>query len=271
MTKSNLFLSRLLSESPAIVVAIDHGMFDGPMPGIDQVGKIPEIILPETDAVLSSVGLLRDIGPQLYGRRGDPMPIVRLNWSSMFCFTWGYHAGESAAVCRPAEALRAGAQCVLICLTLQTGSEQRDVNNVKLWAELAAEAHALGLPVIGEYFPVDDEGMSAEQMALDVKIGCRVLYELGADVIKTFYTDNFAEIVAGCPTPILALGGKRLPTDLEALSFAQKQVADGAAGIVFGRNVFQSAKPIELQRALIDVLKRDVKPADAVAQYGLSR
>jgi DhnA family fructose-bisphosphate aldolase class Ia len=107
-------------------------------------------------------------------------------------------------------------------------------------------------------------------MHAEVKIGCRILYELGADVIKTFYTHKFHEVVAGCPTPILALGGKRLPTDVQALEFAQEEIKSGAAGIVFGRNVIQSPKPIEIQKALIDVLKNGVAVKEAVKKYKLS-
>ena len=75
--------------------------------------------------------------------------------------------------------------------------------------------------------------------------------------------------MAGCPIPILALGGKRLPTDLEALKFAQQQIKAGAAGIVFGRNVVQSQKPLELQKALLEVVKQNVNPQEATVKYGL--
>ena len=103
----------------------------------------------------------------------------------------------------------------------------------------------------------------------EIKIGSRILYELGADAIKTFYAKNFEEIVAGCPTPILALGGKRLASDLDALKYAQQQIQSGAAGIVFGRNVMQSENPIELQKALMEVVKQNVSPEEAAAKYGL--
>ena len=162
-----------------------------------------------------------------------------------------------------------GAQMVLISLSMQTGSQARDAKNIELFTELCSKAHDLGLAVIGEYFPVDGENLSEDKMYQEIKIGCRILYELGADAIKTFYAKNFEEIVAGCPTPILALGGKRLASDLEALKYAQQQIQSGAAGIVFGRNVMQSEKPIELQKALMEVVKQNVSPEEAAAKYGL--
>jgi len=269
MDDHNLFLSRFFSTGPAIVIAFDHGMFDGPIPGVDKVAQIPPRILPDVDGVLMSPGMLRDIGKTLCGHRNSPMPIVRINWSTIYCFDWNYHSGDTVSAFSPANALKTGAQMVLISLSLQTGSQQRDAKNIEIFSRLCNQAHDLGLPVIGEYFPVDDENMSAEDMHSEVKIGCRILYELGADVIKTFYTNQFEEIVAGCPTPILALGGKRLPTDLDALQYARQQIQSGAAGIVFGRNVIQSARPVALQQALIDVVKQGMEPEQAAANHRL--
>jgi DhnA family fructose-bisphosphate aldolase class Ia len=269
MLYKNLFLSRFFSTGPAIIVAFDHGMFDGPIPGVDNVPSISPRIYPAIDGVLLSPGMLRDIGPELCGHRNSPMPIVRINWSTIYCFDWNYHSGDTVPAFSPVEALKNGAQMVLISLSLQTGSQERDAKNVEIFRKLCSMAHEIGLPVIGEYFPVDDEKLTPAQMHAEIKIGCRILYELGADVIKTFYTHKFEDVVSGCPTPILALGGKRLATDAAALEFAQKQVKSGAAGIVFGRNVIQSSKPIELQKALVDVLKNNVSVKQAVRKYGL--
>lgn len=269
MEVSNLFLSRFFSTGAAIIIAFDHGMFDGPIEGVGNVAEIPGKILPEVDGVLMSPGMLRDIGPQLCGHRNSPIPIVRINWSTIYCFDWDYHSGDTVKAFTPRQALEIGAQIVLVSLTLQTGSQERDAKNVKVFTELCRQAHELGLPVIGEYFPVDEESMSEEQMYKEIKIGCRILYELGADVIKTFYTKNFEDVVAGCPTPILTLGGKRMGSDTEVLKFAQQQIKSGAAGIVFGRNVIQSEKPIELQKALLEVVKQNVSPEEAAAKYQL--
>ena len=269
MKSSNLFLSRFFSTGPGIVIAFDHGLFDGPIEGVEKVSEIPDKILPEVDGVLMSPGVLRDIGLELCGHRDSSMPIVRINWSTIYCFNWDYHSGDTVPTFTPKQALQLGAQMVLISLSLRTGSQARDAENVKVFRELCAGAHELGLPVIGEYFPVDDEKLTEDQMLEEVKIGCRILYELGADVIKTFYTRNFEEVVAGCPTPILTLGGKRLDSDMEALRYAREQIQAGASGIVFGRNVIQSEKPLDLQRALLDVVKRNIPAETAAKNHGL--
>jgi DhnA family fructose-bisphosphate aldolase class Ia len=271
MLTKNLCLSRFFSTGPAIVVAFDHGMFDGPVQGLEKINEVPKKILSEIDGVLMSPGTLKDIGADLCGHRLSPAPIIRINWSTIYCFDWDYHSGDTVPVVTPRDAVGLGAQIVLISLSLKTGSQERDASNVKIFSQLCSQAHELGVPVIGEYFPVDDSVLAPEDMHNEIKTGCRILYELGADLIKTFYTNNFREVVEGCPIPILALGGKRLSCDLDVLKLAAQQIKDGAAGIVFGRNVLQSPKPIELQRALLDVVKKNVSAENAAAKHGLIR
>ena len=93
--------------------------------------------------------------------------------------------------------------------------------------------------------------------------------ELGADLIKTFYTNNFKAVTKSCPVPVLGLGAAKCPTQLEALQLAAAEVAGGAGGVVFGRNAIQVPNPAAFQRALCDVVKRGVKPETAARQYKL--
>ncbi|MFA5863754.1 MAG: hypothetical protein WC975_03610 [Phycisphaerae bacterium] len=267
--KDNLFFSRFFSEGPVLVVAVDHGLFDGPVPGVHQVNKIAENIHPDIDAVLVSPGMFRHLKEDLFGKRHCPQPIVRINWSSIYCFSWDYHAGDTVTTYQPMDLLKMGVPVVLISLSLRTGSEARDAENVKIFADLCRQAHDLGMMVIGEYFPVNDEKLNVDEMHEEIKIGCRILFELGADVIKTFHTRDFDKVAQGCPIPILTLGGKRAPSDLAALEMAEIQIKSGAAGIVFGRNVFQSPKPIALQKAILDVLKNNVSARQAAKKHGL--
>ena len=97
-----------------------------------------------------------------------------------------------------------------------------------------------------------------------IKKGCRIACELGADAIKTFYTgERFAEVVDGSPIPIFALGAEKLPHEIDALILAQRAVAAGAAGVVYGRNVLQAQSPAAFLRALKDVVAGRALPEDA--------
>jgi DhnA family fructose-bisphosphate aldolase class Ia len=255
-------------DSNAVVIAADHGEFDGPIPGMVRIDEVANKIDPVVDAVLLSPGILPRFS-NLFGARNAPLAVMRLNWCSVYCFDWKYREAPAVQAVSAAEAIRLGADIALVSLTLQTGSEQRDVQNVELFCKLRQECHSFGLPVIGEYFPSGHLEMTPEHLHEQIKIGCRILAELGADCIKTFHTHKFPEVVEGCPIPILGLGAEKLPTQLDALKLASREIAEGARGVVFGRNAIQVPDPPAFQRALCDVVKNNVTPEQAVAKYGL--
>jgi DhnA family fructose-bisphosphate aldolase class Ia len=259
----------LFQNGKTVVVAVDHGLFDGPISGLEDMRRIGQKIHPEINGVLLSAGMMRQMD-ELFVCRDGPMPIIRLNWSAVYCFTWDYHSGETGVAIRPQDALRLGADTVLVSLSLRTGDEGRDARNVDLFARLCRESHDFGLAVIGEYFPVHSDSLSEEDLHKEIQIGARILCELGADAIKTFHTNRFHDVVAGCAIPILTLGGKKYPTALEALQAAARQLTDGAAGVVFGRNVVQTDDPLAFQSALIDVVRKGIAPESAASMHGIS-
>jgi len=102
-------------------------------------------------------------------------------------------------------------------------------------------------------------------------VGCRMIAELGADVIKTFYTGpGFEKITASTPVPILALGSKKTPHEIDALKLAAAAVNAGARGVVFGRNVVQAREPQRFLEALMEVVKHGKDPEPVFKKLGLS-
>lgn len=253
----------------AVIVAIDHGMFDGPIPGMINLEETSKKINPCVDGVLLSPGMLKHM-KHVFNFKGAPMPIVRLNWSSVYCFHWNYNEAYSVLAQTVEEAVSNGAEIVLVSLTLQTGSEKNDTENVKVYSRLVNDADKLGIPVIGEYFPTHSGTISKEQMHNQVFASCRILSELGCDMIKTFYTHDFKKVTESCPVPIFGLGAEKTPTQLEALQLAYNEINDGARGVVFGRNAIQVPDPAKFQEALCDVVKYNVLPQDALNKYGIT-
>ncbi len=269
MAGKEVRLSRLFNgDENAVIIAADHGFFDGPIPGMVKIDETLAKIDPGVDAVLLSPGIVAR-SAKLFGTKGAPQAVMRLNWSSHFCFEWGYSQGAACQAVSAAEAVRLGADVALVCLTLCTGSEERDARGVELFARLRAECHALGLPVIGEYFPRNVSELSPDEMHGQIRNGCRILAELGADCIKTFRTNKFPEVVAGCPIPIFGLGAEKCPTQLEALQLARMEIDEGARGVVFGRNAIQVPNPPAFQKALCDVVKRGADPAETLRNFEL--
>lgn len=267
MTGKDVRIGKLFNRGEnAVVIAIDHGYMDGPIPGMENLPRTVEKIDDSVDAILLSPGMLKHLGG-CFSHRGAPVPIVRINWSTVFCFEWGYTKARTVPAFTVREAVELGAEIVLISLTLKTGDEANDARNVEVFSQLRAEAAALGIPVVGESFPNFSDSISAEEMHDQVLRGARILAELGADLIKTFHTHDFPAVVDGCPLPILGLGGHTTPDPLDSLLLAQKIIHDGARGVVYGRNAIQRPDPKAYQRALCDVVKYGTDPVEACRKY----
>jgi len=269
VTGKAIRLSKLFGDGQrAVVVAIDHGQTFGPMAGLVDF-PAAAIRLKAADAVLLAPQMVRFTG-DLFCGRGSPAMIVRLNWNTIHCEPWGYREARIVPACSPAAAVRTGADVLLASLTLRTESETHDAENVRVFAALAEQAADLGMPLIGEVFPANDLRSRSDEFHDYVKKTCRIVCELGADAIKTFYTgERFAEVVEGTPIPIFALGAEKLPRQIEALHLAANAVAAGARGVVFGRNVLQAERPADFLAGLKAVVQGRATPAEAAAHYGL--
>lgn len=264
MSGKNIRLSKLFPQGKnTVVVAVDHGQTFGPMPGLIHFTQAVER-LREADGVLMAPQMIRFSG-DLFCGKGAPVAIVRLNWNTIHCEPWGYREAHIVKAISVEAAVAAGAEIVLASLVLKTGDEEHDARNVQVFAGLAEESQRLGVPLIGEVFPVGGLQAKSDEFHDYVKKVCRIACELGADAIKTFYTgDRFSEVVEGTPIPIFALGAEKLPTELDALELAYKAVRAGARGVVFGRNVLQADDPARFLRRLKAVVQDGRKPSEAV-------
>jgi DhnA family fructose-bisphosphate aldolase class Ia len=270
MSGKYIKMNKLMSKDKnAVIIAIDHGYMDGPIPGMENLNKTIQQIDSCIDGILLSPGILKNMG-YAFAYKGAPMPIVRLNWSTVFCFKWGYTKAYTRQALSAKDALTLGAEIVLISLTLKTGCEKTDVENVELFGKLCNEARRYGLPVIGECFPNNSDNISDEETHDQVLRGCRIIAELGADMVKTFYTHNFVEVIESCPIPVFGLGGHATEDPIDSLILAQKEIKEGARGVVFGRNAIQRLDPIAYQRALCDVVKHNMDPQEAALKYNLN-
>jgi DhnA family fructose-bisphosphate aldolase class Ia len=269
MSGKDIKLQKLFTKGEnAVVIAVDHGYMDGPIPGMINLPEVIKNVDSSVDAILLSPGMLKNV-KHAFNYKGAPIPMVRLNWSTVFCFEWKYTMSRTAHAFSVKDAIALGAEIVLVSLTLKTGDEENDARNVEIFSRLCNEAREYGIPVIGECFPNDSDNISDEEMHDQVLRGTRILAELGADAIKTFYTYKFDEVVEGCPLPILGLGGHATHDPVDSLILAQKEIQQGCKGVVFGRNAIQRPDPIFYQKALCEVVKYGLDPHKAVEKYNL--
>jgi putative autoinducer-2 (AI-2) aldolase len=95
-----------------------------------------------------------------------------------------------------------------------------------------------------------------KEMARDSRylgLACRIAAELGAHLVKTYYCENFQEVVEGCPVPVIIAGGKKLP-EMEALNLTFNAIRDGASGVDMGRNIWQSDQPVQMIQAVKSIV-----------------
>ena len=236
-------LNRILNEPGrgTLVVAFDHALVLGPIPGTeDPCGQIARFVRARVDAVLLNLGLIQRC-VDCFPPAGTPGIIARIDWTTVWnSLSEGDHGVlRSCMLATPEEALRHGADAVLTYLVVGTGDADFETKEIARNAEVARECERLGIPLIVETLArgkdVANPG-DPKWLALHT----RMATELGADVIKTDYAGNVEKmraIVENCPTPILVLGGSRNETALELVHGCMEA---GAAGVFFGRNVFQS-------------------------------
>jgi DhnA family fructose-bisphosphate aldolase class Ia len=263
-------LSRLFNgSSNAVIVAIDHGLYFGPLPGLID---LPQVIrkLSAADGILLAAGMIRHCR-EFFARRGAPAMITRLNWATNYMAQWDYGHSHSVPLLTVDDALHLGADLVVASLTLRGPDQLEDAKNVELFASYVQQKSRAGVPLICEVYPIGGDFAAPEELQEQVLIGCRMAVELGADLIKTFYTGKgFHKVTAATNIPIFALGALKKPTELDALKLAFEAVKAGARGVVFGRNVVQARRPQALLDALGEVVKAGVTPERAAETYKLT-
>jgi DhnA family fructose-bisphosphate aldolase class Ia len=264
-TGESVRLARLFSEGKnVVVVAVDHGLYFGPLSGMINLPSVIDKIA-GADAILFGPAM-PSYCSSVFSRRGAPQLIIRLNWAPNYAAQWNYRHSHSVRMVSVAEAVAQGADLVIGSLTMKNPDEAEDARNVEILSQCVSEKRALGIPLVGEFYPTGGDDRGPEDMQDEIFIGCRMIAELGADLVKTFYTGKrFSEVIKATPVPVLALGAKKLPKESDALKLAADAVNAGAKGIVFGRNVLQSKEPERLLDALKEVVK-EFKAPDAVAK-----
>lgn len=248
-----------------VISALDHVVEYGDQQGIEKAEPAIRHCL-DTDALLLPRFMLQRHWKTLAGPAA-PVPVVRINWTSSFYYPLDYREGFTTIISTVEEAVQAGAGAVICSLFLEEDNDrERERDNVRLFAEVVRQKERLGIPLIGEAYVVEHQEKTPDEVHMKVKRVSRVMTELGADLIKTFFTgERFHEVVENTPVPVFTIGAEKLNTDLEVLRKAADSVNQGARGIIFGRNIFMADDPPALIRALNAVINDGVSPEEAAA------
>lgn len=253
-----------------VISALDHVVEYGDQPGIENAATAIEKCL-DTDALLLPRFMLSR-NWELMSSLNAPVPVVRINWSASFYYPLEYREGYTTIATTVEEAVQAGAEAVICSLFLEEDNDrQRETENVRIFSEIVRQKERLGIPLIGEAYVVEHNEKTPKEVHQKVKRVSRIMAELGADLIKTFYTgEDFNEVIENTPVPVFTIGAEKLNTDLDVLKKAHNSVSRGARGIIFGRNIFMAENPSVLIKALNAVINDGMEPETAAAEYNLN-
>jgi len=240
------------STGRCVMLAIDHGYFQGPTTGLERPGETIARLLEHVDSLMLTRGMLRAVV--------DPAirtPIV-LRASGGTSILKDDLSSEDRNVSIE-EAIRLNVSCLALSIFVGSPNEKETLVNL---SRLCDAGYAYAIPVLA----VTAVG---KQMARDARylgLASRIAAELGAGIVKTYFCEGFEKVVNGCPVPIVIAGGKKIE-EREALRMTYAAISAGAAGVDMGRNVFQSKWPVPMVRAIRSIVQEGKTDAEAWDQF----
>jgi putative autoinducer-2 (AI-2) aldolase len=246
-------LGRIFEEKSGrtVMLAFDHGYFQGPTTGLERPDITILPLAPYADALMLTRGILRSIIPPSLNKAtvlrasGGPSILKELS-------------NEHVAM-EMDDAVRVNACAVATQVFVGGEFETQSVINL---TKLVDAGNRVGMPVLG----VTAVGKDMVRDTKYIRLATRMCAELGAAIVKTYFVPDFETVTAACPVPIVIAGGKKLP-ELDALKMAYEAINQGASGVDMGRNIFQSEAPIAMIKAVRKVVHENMKPEQAYELY----
>jgi putative autoinducer-2 (AI-2) aldolase len=230
-------LSRIINPKTGhcVMLAVDHGYFQGPTTGLRNLGKTVNPLVPYADALMITRGALKNwIPPEM----NKPV-ILRVSGGQSIL----KELSNEIITTSIQDAIRINASAITCSVYVGGEYEKETIANL---AKLVNWGEDYGIPVLA----VTAVGKEMARDARYLGLASRVCVETGAHIIKTYYCDDFEKVVEACgKTPVVIAGGKKIE-EKDALQMAKNAVDKGAIGVDMGRNIFQSDNPIGMIKAV---------------------
>jgi len=249
-TGKRIRLGRLFNQQTgkSIIVAYSHGVVHGPRPGMQTVAEMREMIagLQAAEGLLISPGMVGHLEDAFVGR-GRPSLLVHMDFESFDRPALPYIEGATVDLAAVEDVAAAGADGIMSYLFLNYTDPEREKAEIQCNARLARACERWGIVLMIEPRSAR-EGLHPEDNRDKAIMStyCRIAGELGADIVKCIHpddTDTLRYIVSTCPAPLLVAGGARQSQPEAAYEKARSAMAAGAAGLVFGRNIYEAPDP----------------------------
>lgn len=264
-------LRRLFGKGKAVIVPMDHPVYFGPLPGIeDPRALIKDVASTDADGVLLTLATM-DRAVDVMGRLGT---IARLDGTHT---RLGSHLVEIDCISSVEMAVSHGADACVLNIYVGADNE-RDL--LRKLGNTAEACEKWGLPLIGEMIPMaalaghygpTEKSLSEDELAEQIALAARVGAEVGADVIKCNYSGSpktFRQVVDHATVPIIVAGGPGGDTEEGLFKLVGECMASGAAGICFGRNVWKRKNRVNVIQGICSIVHGGGTPAEAMKLLG---
>ena len=247
-------LARIFNQKSGktMMLAVDHGYFQGPTTGLKKPREAITPLLPYSDCLFVTRGILRNcVSPAA----STPIFLRVSGGPSVL----GELSNEDITTSMK-EALRLNAVGVGLSIFVGEKNEDRTISNL---GRVVNEAEEYGMPVLAITAVGKEMARDARYLCLASRIGA----EIGAHMVKTYYCEeDFEKVVEGCPVPVVIAGGKKI-LERDALQMAFNAISKGAAGVDMGRNIFQSENPVAMIQAVRAVVHENYSVDEAFEMF----
>ncbi|MBN3038173.1 MAG: 3-hydroxy-5-phosphonooxypentane-2,4-dione thiolase [Candidatus Omnitrophica bacterium] len=234
----------------SIWLAMDHGYFLGPVQRLEKPGVTVKPLLPYADAIMLTRGVLRNcIDPDT-----SPPVILRVSGGNSI---QGDDLSNETLLAGINDALRLNVAAVAFSIYIGAKYEHQTLVGL---SNLINQAQEYGIPVLAV------TAVGKELAKRDVKflsLSCRIAAELGAQIIKTYYCEDFQKVVESSPVPLVIAGGPKLKTETDALQLAYDALKSGAIGVDMGRNIWQSRNSLAMIKSIRHIVHENASVEDA--------
>jgi putative autoinducer-2 (AI-2) aldolase len=235
-----------------VMLAIDHGYFQGPTTGLERIDLNILPLVTYADTLMLTRGILRSIVPPSTTKS----IVLRVSGGTSILKEL---SNEEIAV-DIEDSMRLNVCAMAVQVFIGGEYEKESIINMTRMVDLGTR---YGIPTLA----VTAVGKDMARDARYFRLATRICAELGAHYIKTYYIEEgFETVTSSCPVPIVMAGGKKIP-EIDAIRMAYNAVQQGAAGVDMGRNIFQSENPVAMIQAVNAIVHDNERPEKAYDLY----
>jgi class I fructose-bisphosphate aldolase len=257
-TGKKIRLGRLFNQRSrkTLIVAYSHGVLMGPRPGMQGLDEMKNISLSlsRANGLMVAPGLVTPLEEAFIGRE-RPSLIIHLDYQSFSRDIMPYKEGATVEMAQIEDIVAAGADGVMTYLYMGYEDPEREKMEIARNARLARACEKWGVIMMIEPRSAREARNTDDKRDPKIlSLYCRVSAEIGADLVKCIHPGNeeaLHSVIEGCPAPVLVAGGSRAEKSDQAYARAESAMRSGAAGLVYGRNIYEALDPTaELERYL---------------------